>query len=393
MKAMQTKTTKTAKATTRRVRIGAVLAAATLLLGGGVLLLGGRERSERTNAVRLLPHPPVAGPSPSLTWWTPVHGEPLGVAVEGTDVVAAALDEVRLLEGERGRTRWKATFPGVRRYRPALGAERVAATSETELLVLDRADGARVAVVPFAGPGPAAVLAGRDGRPVVVAGSETGALLTVDGDTGSTLWSAAFPGQVTVAPQGDAGLVVASWNDAWGATLRAFDLASGAPRWEVRLGVMAGAPALGSGTVLVPDGEGIHAARIRALDLRTGQDRWQTPLSGWFDDELEPAVDETTGYILDGMGSVVALDLATGAVRWRQDTGRPLVDGRVVLTPGGVVFASYDDELLVLDRATGRLRAVEQQRGVPVDVAALADRLVVALRLGSPSRVEARPEP
>jgi outer membrane protein assembly factor BamB len=186
---------------------------------------------------------------------------------------------------------------------------------------------------------------------------------------------------------------VVSWHDGTGATVRAFDARTGTLRWETPAGVMGSAPVLAPGTVLFAEGEGVHAARVRALDLRTGQERWQVPLAGWWDDELEAAVDPTTAYLLDGMGTVVALDLETGAVRWRRETGRPLVDGRVVLTPDGVVFASYDDELLVIDRETGRLRAVEPQRGVPVDIAAAGDRLVVALRLGAPSRVEARPEP
>jgi hypothetical protein len=69
------------------------------------------------------------------------------------------------------------------------------------------------------------------------------------------------------------------------------------------------------------------------------------------------------------------------------------VSARLALAPEAVVFASYDDELMVLDRVDGRLRAVEPQRGVPVDVATARGRLVVALRLALPSRVEARPVP
>ena len=377
-----------------RTRTIALLVGVAVLLGVGALLVARRPDDRGAAAVRFLPAGPAPrGPADTVDWWSPVHGEPLGVAVDGPDVAASALDEVRLLDGTSGRTQWKAAFPGVRRYRPALGADRVAATSETELALFDRADGARVATVPFAGPGPAAVLPAPGVGPLVVAGSETGAVVAVDAASGAVLWSANNPGAVTVAPRGAAGTVVMSWHDDTGATVRAFDARTGTLRWEVPAGVMAGPPTLASGTVIFTAGEGVHVARVRALDLLTGQLRWETPLDGWWDDELEPAVDPTTAYLLDGMGTVVALDLQTGAARWRQETGRPLVDGRVVLTPDGVVFASYDDELLVLDRESGRLRAVEPQRGVPVDVAATGDRLVVALRLGAPSRVEARPEP
>ena len=378
-----------------RTRVVALLAGlAVVLLGVAVLVARGGSHGAAPLAVRFLPAGPgPRGPADGIDWWSPVRGEPLGVAVDGPDVAVAALDEVRLLDVANGRTRWKAGLPGVRRYRPALGADRVVATSETELALFDRADGARVATVGFAGPGPAGVLADAGGSPVVVAGSETGAVLAVDATTGAALWSATYPGSVTVAPRGADGTVVLSWHDDTGATVRAFDLRTGVRRWEVPAGVMAGPPTLGPGTVVFTAGDAVHGAQVRALDLLTGQVRWITPLDGWWDDELEPAADPTTAYLLDGMGTVVALDLRTGTIDWRQETGRPLVSGRVALTPAGVVFASYDDELLLLDRATGRVRAVEPQRGVPVDVATAGDRLVVALRLGAPSRVEARPEP
>jgi outer membrane protein assembly factor BamB len=378
----------------RRLRVLAATLALVAVAAAVVgVVVGGRD--DDGVGLRLLPTgSSPAGPAESVAWWSPVRGEPLGVAVADDDVAVTALDEVRLLDAADGRIRWKAEFPGVRRYRPAVGADRVAATSETELLVLDRATGRRIAAVPFDGPGPAAVVAGGPGRAVVVAGSEDGGFLAVDAATGDRLWSVAHPGQVTVAPRGDAGVVVASWHDHSGATLRAFDATSGRLRWETVLGPMAGAPLLVSGIVVVTDGEGIHTAFVRALELGDGLERWRVPLPGWWDDELEAAAEPPSAYLLDGLGTVVALDLRSGELQWRRETGRPLVSGRVALTPDAVVFASYDDELMVLDRATGHVRATEPQRGVPVDVAGRGSRgshgLVVALRLAVPSRVEAR---
>ncbi|MFM8304249.1 MAG: hypothetical protein ACKOA9_08140 [Actinomycetota bacterium] len=58
-----------------------------------------------------------------------------------------------------------------------------------------------------------------------------------------------------------------------------------------------------------------------------------------------------------------------------------------------MVFASYDDELVVLERANGHLRSAEPQGGVVADLAVMPGRLVTALRLGAPSRIEAQPEP
>jgi len=380
----------------RRIRsrvLVAFVAAGFVALLALVAGLGLGADGDHGLRVRFAPNPPPAAPAADLAWWEPVHGEPLGVAVDGDDVAVDALDEVRLVDGATGRTRWKATVPGVRRYRPAVGGDRVAATSETELVVLDRADGARIAAVPYAGPGPAAILPAAGPGGVVIAGSEAGQVVAVDARDGAVLWSVSYPGMVTVAPRGDATTVVASWHEGPGATLRAFDPTTGALRWEAPLGLVAGPPVLSGDAVIVADGEGIHSAFVRSLDLATGRPRWQVPLPGWWEDEIEAAVGPGTVYLLDGMGTVVALDPATGTVRWRQETGRPLVDARLTLTPGAVVFASYDDELMVLDRADGHLRSAEPQPGVVIDVAAISGRLLTALRLASPSRVEARPEP
>jgi outer membrane protein assembly factor BamB len=384
----------------RAARVLAAVATVLALAGGALVVLAVTdepgEPGEPIAGVQFLPDRADRTPAGDVSWWAPVHGEPLGVAVDGPDVAAAALDEVRLIDRGGGRTRWKTTVRGVRRYRPALAGDRVAATGETALVLLERGDGRAVAAVPFAGPGPVTLLDGPGGRRLAVAGSEYGQLLVVDAADGAVLWTVTHPGEIPVAARGDGTTVVAGWHDDAGATLRAFDLATGAPRWERPLGPVAGSPLVAGSTVVVVHGEGIHSAAARGIDLATGAERWQTPLPGWWDGALEPAGDRTdpaTVYLLDGMGSVVALDPGTGAIRWRQDTGRPLVDGRLTLTPDRVLFASYDDELMVVDRADGRLRSAEVQSGVPIDVAGAGDRVVVALRLATPSRVEARPVP
>lgn len=384
----------------RRVRRGRLVLAVVAVSACAVTVSLAPHAVERVlggdpdpSTVRLAPVRPVRpGPANQIQWWTPVRGEPLGIAVDGTDVAAAALDEVRLLDGTDGSTRWKARFTGIRRYRPAIAGDRIAATSEAELALFDRSDGRRIATVPFDGPGPCAFLPGPSG-PLAVAGSESGALLAVDAASGASRWSVQYPGSVTIAPKSQGGVAIASWHRDDGATVRALDLADGSLRWQVDLGPVSGAVGVGAGLVFVVGGAGVHSAVVRGLDPTTGGATWTTPLPGWFDDELDPAVDGSTVYLVDGIGTVFALDAATGALRWRQETGRTVTDRGVVVTGGAVVFPSYDDELVVLDRATGRLRSARVQRGVPVDLAAAPDGLVVALRLAAPSRIEAHPEP
>lgn len=378
----------------RRVLVGAVGVMALALAGGlGFTVLHRDGERGVGDLVFRSPRTALAGPPPAVAWWSPVRGEPLGVAADGTDVVAAALEEVRLLDGRSGTQHWRAVVPGIRTYRPAIDGPWVAVTTETEVVVLDRASGRRRAAVPFPGPGPVALTRDRQGRPLVVAGSVSGTILAVDASDGSPRWSVQYPGAVTVAPRSDGDVVVAAWEAGKTTTARALDTGSGALRWEVGVGEIAAAPVLAGGVVVVAGGDTVHTGTARALDPATGQERWRVPLAGFFDDAIESAADDHTCYLVDGLGTVTALDLRSGAVLWQRATGRSVVGRRAVLTATSVVFPTFADELVVLDRETGAVRSADLQPGVPIDVTPGAGRLIVALRLGSPSRIEARPEP
>lgn len=364
-----------------------VLTGTVTACGGGSSGSGPDRRPAR------IPRAAPPGPAADLAWWSPVNGEPLGLAVDGDAVAVAALDEVRLLGVPDGRLRWRAAVPGVRRYRPAVAGDRVVATGERMLTLLDRRDGATVATVPVAGPGPVALLPDGAGALVAVAASESGAVVGVDATDGRVRWAADHPGSVMAAPVGAGGTGIVAWPGRTGGTVRAFAVATGAVRWERPVGPVVGAPLVHGDTVVLVEGPGVHGAVAVGLDLRTGAEGWRTPLPGWWDGAVEGVVGPDGVWLLDGMGTVVALDPASGRVRWRQETGRPLVQGRLALLPGAVAFASAADDLSVLDRSDGRIRSVRALGGVPADLVGTPGRLLVAVRLGRPSRVEALPAP
>lgn len=70
-----------------------------------------------------------------------------------------------------------------------------------------------------------------------------------------------------------------------------------------------------------------------------------------------PALDDHSVYFLTRDHSVIALEAATGALRWRQTTGEPgeVTVGSAVVSAGPVVVAG-DYNLVAFDRATGRRR-------------------------------------
>jgi outer membrane protein assembly factor BamB len=371
------------------IALGGVAAVAVVT----VMVMRSGSGAEAHRFVSRPPRTLAAPPPPTVDWATPVRGEPTAVAADGADVFSVALGEVRRIDHETGTNRWRADIPGVGRARPAVGPTRVAVTTETEAVVLDRATGRRVSAFPVEGPSAATIVPGPGGTTTVVAASRSGIVVAGDAETGTIRWSAEYPGSIPTAPLAEGGAVVVAWRDDT-TTVRVFDDATGALRWQYDIGARAGAPTVTASLVVVVGGAGVHDATVRAIDLASGRERWTTSVPGFHEALVRPSGDGATSvYVVDGVGTVTAVDLASGVVQWQQATGTSVIDSPVVLTPRAVVFSTFADELVVLDRATGAVRSADVQRGVPIDMVAAGDRLVVALRLAAPSRIEARPAP
>jgi alcohol dehydrogenase (cytochrome c) len=181
--------------------------------------------------------------------------------------------------------------------------------------------------------------------------------------------------------------------------VHALDARTGRLRWRRRYDEANGGPngvALAGGRVV-----GNTSTSTFALDAATGRELWRTRLTGAGNPiTIAPAVagglvfTSTTGQRPGGRGVLVALDLATGEVRWRFDTIRgpwrfpeargggawqtPTFDregnvywgtanpypwGGTPERPNGGSYpgpALYTDSLLVLDARTGELRWYDQ---------------------------------
>jgi outer membrane protein assembly factor BamB len=129
---------------------------------------------------------------------------------------------------------------------------------------------------------------------------------------------------------------------------------------SVRVCAAAAAPAPAGGSwPQVGGGPAHHHAVARAITppLVT---RWATPIGGT-PAAGTPVIDDGTVVVAvidrgagDG-GGVVALDLATGAVRWRVATASPVVNAPAI-ADGIVVVAASQGEVIALELATGRER-------------------------------------
>lgn len=194
-------------------------------------------------------------------------------------------------------------------------------------------------------------------------------LIAVDKSSGSVRWSAKTTGinQYTVGFNTVVAGDVVAMGDAW---IYAYDRLTGAQRWIYRPedGDLAGVG------FLATDGSTIYAAsrrnRAHAIDAATGRQLWVTQLPG------EPGVTEAFNpRVHDGLvfvgtkrlelpvaGALIALDAATGAIRWVHDftLGHPnAIYGYGGLTAfhGANAIAGVDDgQIYALDQTTGAVR-------------------------------------
>jgi outer membrane protein assembly factor BamB len=118
-----------------------------------------------------------------------------------------------------------------------------------------------------------------------------------------------------------------------------FRLATGGPIGD-------GLGAYGTRTLLVPSGDKI----LYAVDLITAQLLWTFPSGAPIGQE--PLVAGEDVYVINNAGDLSGLDPKTGQPRWTMPTqGGQLAS----VSPTKVYLRSYNHDLFVVDRATGRI--------------------------------------
>ncbi|MCF3650091.1 PQQ-binding-like beta-propeller repeat protein [Synoicihabitans lomoniglobus] len=153
--------------------------------------------------------------------------------------------------------------------------------------------------------------------------------------------------------------------------LYAADPANGELRWKFETGgPIAGAPAVAGNTVVVAGrGETVHALQAHdgtPLWSFTMQPTLPTP-TGWNYFTATPVIDGEQVLVGSGDGHLYALDLTTGALRWKFKTGdslraTPLVVDGVVYQPSG------DDHIYALAATDGTLQWKFATEGVDLDL-------------------------
>jgi outer membrane protein assembly factor BamB len=384
---------------TTRLLVVVVLLVALAALGGGLRAVFARDARARDVAAPNAPVPiPTAAPAvarapdPDVRWVNPVRGEPDGVTISGSDVATVEFDAVRLLDLGTGTARWRVEITGLARARAAFTANRVIVASRDQVVLLDRATGRRVGSTPFT-DAQHLVVTTAGGRDVVVAANLAGDVAGVDVAAATSLWSRSYAGSVVDPPAADAGVVVANWDVGSDTAMRVLAAATGDVVWDLAVGAASTPPAAAGGRVFVAAGDTEREAVFVALDAATGRPLWGGAFPAPWDQSAAPVVADDTVYLLDRVGTVTAVDVGSGQPRWQTRTHTSVLYARMVANATRVIFQTFDDHVVALDRTTGKVVSGTSEDAFPIDVDATDDALVVALRRGAPSRIEARPAP
>jgi outer membrane protein assembly factor BamB len=205
------------------------------------------------------------------------------------------------------------------------------------------------------------------GHGIVVARSIDNRIVGFDARTGEKKWTVqrtAPPLTLRLAP----GMVIADKDVIVaqpGGKLASLILATGAPRWEIEVGVARGATELErvtdiGGTPVVFENDVCavsYQGRVGCFDLTTGSARWTRDLSS----EVGVTVDQRFVIAADDKGSLLAFNRDGGASGWKNDKlsyrrlSTPVSYGRAVAVgdyQGMVHFLSREDGAFLARAAT-----------------------------------------
>lgn len=198
----------------------------------------------------------------------------------------------------------------------------------------------------------------------VYVGSSDGTVYALDARTGDSLWEFPTGNSVHSAPAVDDGYVYVGSSDGH---CYAIDAGDGDEHWQFETD----GPVTSSPTVVTgPDGEarlvfvGSDDGRVYAIDTASGEEVWAEEMGAAVTTTPAFAPSPTDGggtdeeavsgmvYVGSDVGTVFALDAASGSLEWAQPT-QDAVRSAPAVSEGRVFVGSLDGNVYALDASTG----------------------------------------
>ncbi|MGZ8582090.1 MAG: outer membrane protein assembly factor BamB family protein [Actinomycetota bacterium] len=224
-------------------------------------------------------------------------------------------------------------------------------------------------------------------------GVNDGTVTAVDLADGSVAWRqeleatlvtplAAVDGSVLVGLQGDRDTQP---------VIVALDAGTGEERWRhepTATSTVVSAVSSADGSVYAIFA-GISETSVVALDLTDGTQRWSRRVNAAFDVIAPPVVDAQMVFVTDLIGHTRALDAGTGEQRWDFAQNGAVFRSVPVLVGGSLLVPTLEGELGAIDAETGELIWRLPADGAPLRSLAPAGDVLVAVRGGVRSGIEA----
>ncbi|MFJ2824362.1 serine/threonine-protein kinase [Streptomyces toxytricini] len=303
-------------------------------------------------AVPAVPNP---GPAPDSGRWRPwrfrMSNEVWGTPTVAGDLLYVTSFEVHALDVATGRRQFKTRDVA---WAMAVSDGRIHASDGPSLYALDATDGSER----WRLSADAWVYALRADRGTVVTATRGGGVQGWEASNGQKLWELTGAQSDFETPEAAPVLhdgTVYVWQDA---RLRALDARSGRESWSYPVGDAAACGNVPVRVTPAPDGNVYISAgtRVLSVDRASGRVRWhfEAPAVFLAPPAFAPGAAVTGGgvYLADYLGTVYALDAATGKDRWRIAT-EPRTSADPVLVAGGNVHLGAGSALYTLDAVTG----------------------------------------
>lgn len=189
-------------------------------------------------------------------------------------------------------------------------------------------------------------------------GTERGTVIALNKEDGSVVWDVEVAGEALSRPVANDGLVIVHTSNGM---LQALDENSGEIKWTVNMDTPSlslrgeSAPSIAYGAAIVGGDNG----RVSAVLLSQGQLIWQQRISqvtssteiGRLDDvDMTPIIDDGTIYAIAYNGTLAALDMRSGQIKWKRDLGSV---NNMVLSGENLYLVDQNDRVLSVRKSDG----------------------------------------